>query len=52
MCADHCGMEAAEAAATAADTVTAVGTGLTDPRGASPVSTPTRHKRDSRATHV
>ena len=32
MCADHCGMEAAEAAATAADTVTAVGAELTDPR--------------------
>ena len=32
MCADHCGMEAAEAAATAADTVTTVGTGVTDPR--------------------
>jgi hypothetical protein len=30
-------MEAAEAAATAADTVTAVDTGLTDPPGASPV---------------
>ena len=32
MCADHRGMEAAEAAATAADTVTAVGAELTDPR--------------------
>jgi hypothetical protein len=34
---NHRGMEAAEAAATAADTVTAVDTGLTDPPGASPV---------------
>jgi len=32
-------MEVAEAAASAADTVTAVGTGLTDPPGASPMAT-------------
>ena len=38
MCADHCGMEAAEAAATAADTVTAIGAGLTDPRTKSALS--------------
>jgi hypothetical protein len=46
MCADHCGMEAAEAAATAADTVTAVGAGLTDPRtkGASVCRWETRHR--------
>jgi len=47
MCADHCWMEAAEAAATAADTVTAVGAGVTDPPGALPVTTPTRRSWDS-----
>jgi hypothetical protein len=41
-----------EAAATAADTGTAVGAGLTDPPGASPRDPPRRYPRDSPAIHV